>query len=118
MLIVPCPHCGPRNQSDLRLLGASVPRPDPNSASRADWGDYLYLRENPADWQIETWYCRAGCRKYFKLERNQATNEFRNPPIPGEKLGESSYTTISVGSSGRQAGNNAAPEPSNDSDQR
>lgn len=106
MLLVPCPNCGPRNQSDLRLLGASVSRPDPNTATRAEWGDYLYLRDNPADWITESWYCRSGCRRYFSLERHQATNEFRVPVLPGNKLGASTYTTISVGSSGNQRGAN------------
>ena len=109
MLLVPCPNCGPRNQSDLRLLGASVSRPDPETTTRAEWGDYLYLRDNPADWIKETWYCRSGCRRYFSLERHQATNEFRNPPLPGDKLGTSTYTTISVGSSGVQPGDNSTP---------
>ena len=97
MLLVPCPHCGPRNMSDLRLLGESVSRPDPNRATREEWGDYLYLRDNPADWQKETWYCRAGCRRYFTLERNTATNEFREPPMPGDKIGTAPYILPSVG---------------------
>ncbi|RZV44236.1 MAG: sarcosine oxidase subunit delta [Acidimicrobiales bacterium] len=97
MLLVPCPNCGPRNQSDLRLVGESISRPDPNTASREEWGAYLYLRENVADWQTETWYCRAGCRTYFKAERNTATNEFRNPPMPGDKVGSGTYITPSVG---------------------
>ncbi|MGI9605595.1 MAG: sarcosine oxidase subunit delta [Acidimicrobiales bacterium] len=106
MLVVPCPNCGPRNQSDLRLVGAAVPRPNPNEATRAEWGEYLYLRENPAGWLEETWYCRSGCRTYFNLERHQATNEFRNPPMPGDKVGNATYTTITVGSSGNQRGDN------------
>ncbi len=92
--------------SDLRLVGAAVSRPDPATASPAEWRDYLYLRENPADWLQETWYCRAGCRRYFTLERHQGTNEFRNPPLPGDKVGRTTYTSISVGSSGDQAGAN------------
>ncbi len=31
----------------------------------------------PADWITETWYCRGGCRRYFTIERNTATNEIR-----------------------------------------
>ncbi len=87
MLIVPCPHCGPRNSSDLRYVGESHSRPDPNSATPEQWRDYLYMEENPAGWLIETWYCRSGCRRYFKLERHTGSNEFRNPPIPGNKKG-------------------------------
>ena len=100
MLLVPCPHCGPRNQSDLRLVGEAVPRPDPNTTSPAEWGEYLYLRENPAGWAIETWYCRSGCRRYFVLERNTATNEFRDPPLPGDKVGRSIYTSPELGQRG------------------
>lgn len=87
MLLVPCPHCGPRNSTDLRYVGESHPRPDPNSASPQQWRSYLYIEDNPADWLRETWYCRLGCRRYFVLERHTGTNEFRNPPIPGTKRG-------------------------------
>jgi heterotetrameric sarcosine oxidase delta subunit len=51
------------------------------------WRGYLYLRDNPAGWLRETWYCRSGCRRWFALERNTATNEFRDPPQPGDKRG-------------------------------
>lgn len=87
MLLVPCPNCGPRNSSDLKHVGESHVRPDPNTASQKEWRDYLYIRDNVADWNIETWYCTRGCRKFFKVERNTATNQFRNPPTPGNKIG-------------------------------
>jgi len=87
MLLVPCPHCGPRNATDLRYVGEAHPRPDPGAASIEEWRAYLYLERNPAGWLRETWYCRSGCRRYFTLERNTATNEFRHPPLPGNKVG-------------------------------
>lgn len=87
MLLVPCPHCGPRNVTDLRYVGEATPRPDPATTTRTEWRDHLYLERNPAGWLRETWYCRSGCRRYFTLERNTATNEFRTAPIPGAKLG-------------------------------
>ena len=85
MLLVPCPNCGPRNATDFAYQSEAVARPDPNDASRAEWRSYLYLRDNPAGWLRETWYCRSGCRRYFILERNTMTNEFRDPPLPGAK---------------------------------
>jgi heterotetrameric sarcosine oxidase delta subunit len=85
VLLVPCPHCGPRNASDLRYVGESVRRPDPNEATPEEWRSYLYLRSNPAGWLRETWYCRAGCRRYFTLERHTGTNQFRHPPLPGDR---------------------------------
>ena len=78
MIIVPCPHCGPRNSADLRNCGEVVHRPNPDTATLTEWRTYLYLRENAAGWVTETWYCRAGCRRYFTIERNTATNEIRD----------------------------------------
>ena len=87
MLLVPCPNCGPRNSTDLRYGGESHARPDPNTASPSEWRAYLYLRDNPAGWLRENWYCASGCRRWFSVERNTATNEFRHPPLPGDKRG-------------------------------
>ncbi|MGI9644952.1 MAG: sarcosine oxidase subunit delta [Ilumatobacteraceae bacterium] len=87
MLIVPCPNCGPRNASDLRYVGESRSRPDPNDADPAEWRTYLYIESNPAGVLRETWYCRSGCRRYFVLERDTVTNEFHPPPLPGDKGG-------------------------------
>lgn len=81
MLIVPCPHCGPRNSADMRYVGESHTRPDPNTTSPEAWRHHLYMRDNPAGWLTETWYCRSGCRKYLSLERNTVSNEFRTPAI-------------------------------------
>lgn len=81
MLLVPCPNCGPRNSTDLRYVGESRPRPDPNTATPEEWRAHLHLETNPAGWLRETWYCRSGCRRYFVLERNTATNEFRHAPL-------------------------------------
>lgn len=87
MLVVPCPHCGPRNAADLAYKGESHARPDPNTASLEEWRSYLYLEDNPAGWLRETWYCRSGCRQHFVLERNTISNEFRTPPTPASKIG-------------------------------
>jgi heterotetrameric sarcosine oxidase delta subunit len=77
MIVVPCPNCGPRSSSDLKNCGEVVDRPNPKNATIEEWRSYLYLRENLASWVKETWYCRTGCRKYFTIERNTATNEIR-----------------------------------------
>lgn len=87
MLLVPCPNCGPRNAADLRYVGEAGPRPDPNAATQEEWRTYLYIEDNPAGPLRETWYCASGCRRYFVLERDTATNEFTDPPMPGNKIG-------------------------------
>ncbi len=89
MLLVPCPNCGPRNAADLRYVGESPARPDPAGTDPESWRHYLYLRDNPAGWLAELWYCRAGCRRYFTTERHTVTNEFRDSPLPFAKGGRS-----------------------------
>ena len=85
MLLVPCPNCGPRNSADFRYLGESPARPAPSDVEPEAWREYLYLRDNPAGWLHEMWYCRSGCRRYFTLERHTVTNEFRQSPLPFAK---------------------------------
>ena len=85
MLLVPCPHCGPRNSADLLYGGESHTRPDPATTCPTQWRSYLYLRDNPAGWVDETWYCRSGCRRWFTLRRSTVTNQFRTPPVTSHK---------------------------------
>ena len=84
MILVPCPHCGPRNVSEFRHVGETTARPDPTSATAAEWRGYLYLRRNPAGWTTETWYHRAGCRAFFGAERHTITNQFRGSWLGGQ----------------------------------
>jgi sarcosine oxidase subunit delta len=86
MLLVPCPNCGPRNASDMHYGGEAGPRPDPNAVNPSQWREYLYTQTNPAGLLRETWYCASGCRRYFVLERDTISNEFTNPPLPGNKI--------------------------------
>ena len=81
MLLVPCPHCGPRSSADLTLVGESEPRPDPAATTPAEWRSYLYEEHNPAGWTRETWHCRLGCGRFFVAERHRAENRFRHPPL-------------------------------------
>ncbi len=88
MLLIPCPHCGERNSSEFRYVGESKSRPDPTSATPAEWRDYLYIKVNDDGWAKETWYHRAGCRRYFGIERHKVTNEVRDPQVRGDKVGQ------------------------------
>ena len=54
MLLVPCPHCGPRNAADMRYVGEAGPHPDPNTATPAEWREHLYIERNPAGLLRET----------------------------------------------------------------
>jgi heterotetrameric sarcosine oxidase delta subunit len=84
MILVPCPHCGPRNASEFRYMGEEQPRPVPGSVTQAEWRAYLYVKKNPAGWTTETWFHALGCRAFFVAERHTVTNEFRAAARPGE----------------------------------
>ncbi len=77
MIMLPCPWCGARAGSEFRYSGEVIDRPDPGTTTAAQWRDYLYLRDNPRGWVTEWWYHRAGCRKYFTIDRDTRTDETR-----------------------------------------
>ena len=83
MILIPCPHCGPRNASEFRYLGEEKHRPDPATTTPAEWRGYLYDKRNPAGWTTENWFHGLGCRAFFTAERNTVTNEVRSVRLPG-----------------------------------
>jgi heterotetrameric sarcosine oxidase delta subunit len=85
MLLIDCPHCGPRNSAEFRYLGEKRPRPDPRTASPREWRTYLYRRANPAGWTTENWSHTLGCRAFLVLERHTGTNEVRSIAIAGSE---------------------------------
>lgn len=77
MMLVPCPWCGPRNATEFRYGGPTATRPDPVSTTPQQWREHLYTQANPLGWSRESWYHRAGCRRYLTLDRHTGTNEIR-----------------------------------------
>jgi len=91
MMLIPCPWCGPRNQTEFTYGGdATVRRPAPD-APEAAWVDYVYLRDNPCGPLDELWHHAAGCRSWITVRRNTRTHEildsvpFAEPPADGER---------------------------------
>ncbi len=77
MLLIICPHCGPRNRSEFAYRDELVVRP-PADTDPAAWRSYLYERRNTAGWQRVQWFHVAGCRRYLVVERHTVTNEIRS----------------------------------------
>ena len=77
---------------EFRAVGESKKRPDVNTALPEEWRTYLYTKTNLADWVTETWYHRAGCRRYLAIERHTVTNVIRvsRKPAAQVRLDESS----------------------------
>ena len=86
MLIITCPWCGPRDQTEFAYGGeAHIARPaDPAALDDAQWADYLFLRSNPRGRHHEQWGHAFGCRRWFNVERDTVTYRIKCVYKPGE----------------------------------
>ncbi|MEU5880639.1 sarcosine oxidase subunit delta [Spirillospora sp. NPDC047279] len=77
MLLIPCPWCGDRPETEFRYGGqAGITFPaEPESLDDAAWAGYLFMRDNPKGWFAERWVHAAGCRRWFGVTRHTVTNE-------------------------------------------
>ena len=77
MLIIECPYCGPRDQSEFSNGGeAHVKRPDGSqNISDREWAEYVFIRSNPKGLYYERWVHSHGCRKWFNCVRDTSTDE-------------------------------------------
>ena len=89
MFLINCPFCGEREQVEFTCGGeAHIIRPkNPSDLSDDEWADYLFMRKNIKGIQFERWNHINGCRRWFNVVRNTATDEIikvynigENPP--------------------------------------
>ena len=74
MLLIECPHCGPRAEVEFRHGGqAHIVRPGPECTD-AEWAAYLYFRDNPRGRHAERWRHVHGCGQFFNLVRDTAND--------------------------------------------
>ncbi|MEU1799769.1 sarcosine oxidase subunit delta [Streptomyces sp. NPDC019937] len=77
MLLITCPWCGPRDETEYHYGGqAHVPYPG-NTADLTDeqWAAYVFYRDNPKGPFAERWMHSSGCRRWFNLLRDTASYE-------------------------------------------
>lgn len=74
MLLIPCPHCGPRPEIEFRHAGeAHLTRPAAE-VSDAAWAGFLYMRSNPKGVLVERWRHIHGCGRFFNCVRHTVTD--------------------------------------------
>ena len=78
MLLIDCPYCGPRDETEFSYGGqAHVAYPeDPYALNDREWAEYLFYRENPQGIFAERWNHSIGCRKWFNALRDTVSYEF------------------------------------------
>jgi len=87
MLLIECPWCGPRDESEFSYAGeAHIARPlETVKLSDEVWADYLFMRKNPKGLHREQWSHAAGCRRYFNVERDTVTYKISGSYKIGEQ---------------------------------
>lgn len=75
MFVLFCPHCQEKREEEEFGYGGEAFRVrPPESVDDEAWADYLFMRTNPKGWHWELWTHSTGCRKFFVVKRNTATN--------------------------------------------
>jgi len=75
MLLIHCPWCGPRDETEFTCGGeAHIVTPlAPEDLDDGAWGEFLYLRTNPKGRCAERWVHTHGCRRWFNVLRDTVT---------------------------------------------
>jgi heterotetrameric sarcosine oxidase delta subunit len=74
MLLIPCPWCGARDQTEFTYHGdATVQRPTADAPAEA-WTAYVYERPNLRGLHDEWWQHTSGCRQWIVVRRDTATH--------------------------------------------
>ena len=97
MLLIDCPYCGPRDEEEFSCGGeAHIMRP-PADAELTDrqFGEYLFLRDNPKGLFLERWHHSAGCRRWFNMLRDTVSHDiieiYAMGSTPKSKLGKQAF---------------------------
>tara|TARA_B100000902_G_scaffold132192_1_gene130869 strand:- start:1365 stop:1652 length:288 start_codon:yes stop_codon:yes gene_type:complete len=75
MLLINCPWCGERDETEFSYGGeAGIVRPkNPEILSDEEWADYLFMRKNTKGIFTEQWNHSSGCRQWFLVKRDTVT---------------------------------------------
>ena len=68
-----CPYCEEMREEEGE---AHIERPlEPDQLTDEEWAEYIFMRTNPKGVFLERWVHQSGCRRWFNLARNTATND-------------------------------------------
>jgi sarcosine oxidase, subunit delta len=86
MLLIPCPWCGERDETEFRCGGeAHIVRPrQPAALSDDQWADYLFMRSNPKGVHFERWRHIHGCGRWFNVARDTVSDRILKVYAMGE----------------------------------
>ena len=78
MLLIECPYCGVRAETEFAYGGeGGIARPlQTETLSYEQWGDYLLMRKNPKGMHHEQWRHASGCGRWFNALRDTVSYRF------------------------------------------
>lgn len=76
MFLIDCPWCGTRDQREFCCGGEDLgPRPiRPEDTDDDAWAGYVFMRTNAKGVSDELWHHQHGCRRWFRVSRDTATD--------------------------------------------
>jgi sarcosine oxidase, subunit delta len=76
MLIITCPHCGPRPVEEFRF-GGEIPAPPERITDPLERDfDQSWMFTNTAGVQTERWFHDAGCHRWLTATRDTRVDRF------------------------------------------
>lgn len=82
MKLIPCPINGPRPVSEFVFGGEVREMPDPNTATDAQWADYVFNRSGAPGIKKEWWY-HAPSGTWLIVERDTLVDDIQRVYLPG-----------------------------------
>jgi sarcosine oxidase, subunit delta len=78
MLQINCPFCGTRAEIEFTCGGeGGIVRPLHSEAmDDRQWGDYVFMRDNPKGLHHEQWRHSSGCGRWFNALRHTVNYRF------------------------------------------
>ncbi|MCP5087160.1 MAG: sarcosine oxidase subunit delta [Rhodobacteraceae bacterium] len=77
MLLIPCPNCGPRDETEFTYGGPVSQWPEMNGGSTTkDWHRAVHFKSSKSTLVSELWYHDAGCERWIVLCRDQNSHDF------------------------------------------
>ena len=74
MLLIHCPNCGARDESEFDYGGRAINYPALDAPITL-WHEAVHLRVNPPGEIDEYWYHAAGCECWIKMRRDLVTHD-------------------------------------------
>ena len=86
MLLIECPHCGPRAEIEFRCGGeAHIARPaDPMALTDDQLAEFLFYRTSPKGIHAERWNHAHGCQRWFNAHPRHGERPHHGRPIRSE----------------------------------